>query len=55
MDRLEQKICDIIDSKKDEIIAFGRDIWTHAELGSVSYTHLTCPRKKGAGPLPNTA
>ena len=33
MDRLEQKICDIIDSKKDEIIAFGRDIWTHAELG----------------------
>ncbi|MEA4921579.1 MAG: amidohydrolase [Clostridiaceae bacterium] len=33
MDKLEQKICDIIDSKKDEIIAFGRDIWTHAELG----------------------
>ena len=33
MDRLEQKICDIIDGKKDEIIAFGRDIWTHAELG----------------------
>lgn len=33
MDKLEQKICDLIDSKKDEIIAFGRDIWTHAELG----------------------
>ncbi|MBE6994559.1 MAG: amidohydrolase, partial [Ruminococcaceae bacterium] len=33
MDRLEQKICDIIDSKQDEIMAFGRDIWKHAELG----------------------
>ena len=33
MDKLEQKICDIIDSKQEEIIAFGRDIWTHAELG----------------------
>ena len=33
MDRLEQKICDIIDSKKEEIMAFGRDIWTHAEMG----------------------
>jgi len=31
MDRLEQKICDIIDSKKDEIIAFGHDIWCHAK------------------------
>lgn len=33
MDRLEQKICDIIDSRQDEIIAFGRDLWHHAELG----------------------
>lgn len=33
MDKLEQKICDIIDSKKEEIMAFGRDIWTHAEMG----------------------
>lgn len=33
MDKLEKKICDIIDSKQDEIIAFGRDIWHHAELG----------------------
>ncbi|MFR5600944.1 MAG: amidohydrolase [Lachnospiraceae bacterium] len=33
MDKLEQKICSIIDSRQDEIIAFGRDLWTHAELG----------------------
>ena len=32
-DPIEQKIIDIIDSKKDEIIAFGDDIWHHAELG----------------------
>lgn len=37
MDRLEQKICDIIDSKKDEIIAFGHDIWTHAEMGFLEH------------------
>ena len=33
MDKIEQKICEIIESKKDEIIAFGRDIFCHAELG----------------------
>lgn len=33
MDQIEQKIIQIIDEKKDEIIAFGRDIYTHAELG----------------------
>ncbi|MBQ5327168.1 MAG: amidohydrolase [Oscillospiraceae bacterium] len=33
LDRIEQKIVDIIESKKDEIIAFGTDIWNHAELG----------------------
>ena len=33
MDRIEEKICQIIDSKKDEIMAFGRDIFCHAELG----------------------
>ena len=33
MDKIEQKICDIIESKKDEIMAFGRDIFCHAELG----------------------
>ena len=33
MDRIEQKICDIIESKKDEIMAFGQDIFCHAELG----------------------
>ncbi len=37
MDHIEQKICDIIDSKKDEIIAFGRDIWRSAELGYREY------------------
>ena len=33
MDRIEEKICQIIDNRQEEIIAFGRDIWTHAELG----------------------
>lgn len=33
MDKIEQKIIKIIDEHKDEIIAFGRDIYTHAELG----------------------
>lgn len=33
MDDIEKKICDIIDSHSEEIISFGRDIWTHAELG----------------------
>ena len=30
MDRIEQKSCEIIDSKKDEMIAFGRDVFCHA-------------------------
>ncbi len=33
MDKLEQKILGIIEGKQEEIIAFGRDIWHHAELG----------------------
>ncbi len=33
MDRIEEKIISIIDSHADEIKEFGRDIWTHAELG----------------------
>ena len=33
LDAMEQKICNLIDTKKDEIIAFGRDIFEHAELG----------------------
>lgn len=33
MDSLERKICDVIDEKAEEIKAFGRDIWRHAELG----------------------
>lgn len=33
LDHIEQKICEIIDSKKDEIIEFGTDIFNHAELG----------------------
>ncbi len=33
MDRMEQKICSIIDQHRDEIIEFGRDIWHHAEMG----------------------
>ena len=33
MDRIEERILQIIDEHADEIKAFGRDIWTHAELG----------------------
>ena len=33
MDRIEQKICDIIEQNQDKIEDFGRDIWKHAELG----------------------
>ena len=33
MDRIEEKIVQIIDSKRDEIIEFARDIYDHAELG----------------------
>ena len=33
LDRIEQKIVDIIDAKADEIIAFGTYIFNHAELG----------------------
>lgn len=33
MDKIEQRICDIIDQHRDEIIEFGRDIWHHAEMG----------------------
>ena len=33
LDPIEKKIVDLIDSKKDEILAFGDDIWHHAELG----------------------
>lgn len=37
MDHIEQKICDIIDSKKDEIIDFGTDIFCHAERATKKY------------------
>ena len=33
MDEMEQKICALVDARKDEIIAFAQDLWTHAELG----------------------
>ena len=33
MDRTEEKICRLIDAHREEIIAFGQDLWTHAELG----------------------
>lgn len=33
MDAVEQKIIDIIDGHRDEIINFARDIYSHAELG----------------------
>lgn len=33
MDTVEQKIIDIIDEHRDEIIAFARDVYSHGELG----------------------
>jgi len=33
MDATEKKIIEIIDQHREEILAFGRDIYTHAELG----------------------
>lgn len=37
LDKTEQKIVDIIDAHRDEIIAFAKDIYTHAELGYKEY------------------
>lgn len=33
MDKIEQRILEIIDSHRDEIISFGEDIWHHGERG----------------------
>ena len=33
MDQIEKKIVRLVDEHRDEIVAFGRDIYTHAELG----------------------
>ena len=33
LDETEQKIIDIIDAHRDQIIDFAKDIYTHAELG----------------------
>lgn len=33
MDKIEKKICQIIDEHREEIIENGRNIWHHAELG----------------------
>ncbi len=33
MDAIEKRILEIIDERADEIIAFGEDIWYHAEVG----------------------
>lgn len=33
MDKIEQRIIEIIESRKEDIIAFGDDIWHHAERG----------------------
>ena len=37
MDRIEQKIVDIIDKNAERIIAFGDDIWRHAELSYMEH------------------
>lgn len=33
MDKIEKRILEIIDQKAEKIMDFGRDIWSHAELG----------------------
>ena len=33
LDKIEKRICEILDERQDDIIAFGEDIWHHAELG----------------------
>ena len=33
MDQIEKKIVRLVDEHRDEIVAFGRDIYTHAALG----------------------
>lgn len=42
MDAIEKKIIDNIDAHRDDIIAFARDIYTHAELG---YKEFNTSRK----------
>lgn len=37
MDQIERKILKIVESKKEEIIAMGRDIYAHAEMGFKEY------------------
>lgn len=37
MDKIEQRIIQIIDENAEKIIAFGDDIWHHAELGFMEY------------------
>ena len=37
MDKIEQKIVDLIEQHKDEIITIGRDIWKEPELGYKEY------------------
>ncbi|MST55427.1 amidohydrolase [Pyramidobacter sp. SM-530-WT-4B] len=37
VDTIEQRICEAIDARKDEIINFATDIWNHAELGFQEY------------------
>ena len=31
MDQIEKKIIETIDQNREQIVAFGRDIWHHAE------------------------
>lgn len=37
LDRMEQRIVELIDQHAEEIIAFGTDIWEHAETGYKEY------------------
>ncbi len=51
MDRLEQKIIQLIDEHREEIIEVGRDIFAHAELGYKEFctSQLFCDHMKKFG------
>ena len=46
MDRIEQRILEILEERKDEILAFGDDLWNHAERGFQE--HRTAKKLKEA-------
>ena len=50
LDETEKRIVDLIEANRDEIIAFARDMYTHAELGYKEFKtaeKFTRLRRKG--------